>query len=213
MLRTTRPVGFFFLLTLSLVTQAEQETWWQPDAIAGYVGAGTEYKLKQALSFKYESSQETMYAMELDWHLAPENVVNRAAGWIGATIEPVVLVAYRDDRQQDIDIYEAVGYANVKWSNFPWNHKLKTSIAIGWGLSYTSDITANEAQDAIEADPDEGPQRWMNFLSFEYGFGLPQYPQWEVFYRLHHRSGAWGLFASKEVGSNVMGLGVRYIFE
>ena len=90
---------------------------------------------------------------------------------------------------------------------------MRTSLAIGWGLSYTSDITADEAQDAEDVDDDEGPQRWLNYLSFEYAFGLPKYPQWDVFYRLHHRSGAFGLFAANDVGSNVMGLGIRYTFD
>ena len=121
-------------------------------------------------------------------------------------------MAYRDDRQQNIDIYEAAFFANARWSNFPWNDTLMTTIAIGWGVSYTSDITANEAQDEIDTDPDEGPQRWLNYLSFEYGVALPRYPQWQLFYRLHHRSGAFGLFASNDVGSNVMALGLRYQF-
>lgn len=191
---------------------AGDRSWLRPDALAGYAGAGTEYKLKQALLFKYEPSDESMLALELDWHLQPDNLFNRVLSRVGATLEPVVLVAYRDDRQQDIDIYEAAFYANVRWSNFPWNHKLMTTIAIGWGASYTSDITANEAQDAVDADPDEGPQRWLNYLSVEYGVALPKHPQWQLFYRLHHRSGAFSTFAANDVGSNVMGLGLRYRF-
>lgn len=191
---------------------AGEPDWLRPDAIAGYVGGGTEYKLKQALLFKYESSHETMYALELDWHLEPESPFNRIFAWAGATLEPVALVAYRDDRQQKIDIYEAAFFANLRWSNFPWNERLTTTIAIGWGVSYTSDITANEVEDEENTDPDEGPQRWLNYLSVEYGFALPKYPQWQLFYRLHHRSGAFGLFAANDVGSNVMGLGLRYQF-
>jgi hypothetical protein len=183
---------------------------WRPAAASFYVGAGTEYKFRDALKFQYESAQETMYAATLDWDLAADNPLNRGAGWLGATLEPGVLLAYRDDRQQDIDIYEFAFYGTLRWSRFPWSDTLPTTIALSWGLSYTSDITANEAEDAENTDPDEGPQRWLNYLAVEYGFSPPQHRRWQFFYRLHHRSGASGLFASHEVGSNVMGFGVRY---
>ena len=140
---------------------------WRPSTASMYVGAGTEYKFREALAFRYESSQETMYSLALDWHLAPDNAFNRAAAWLGATLEPAVLVGYRDDRNQDLDIYEFALYANLRWSRFPWNDRLPTTVAIGWGVSYTSDLTANEAMDDVEAPPDEGPQRWLNFLGVE----------------------------------------------
>ena len=206
---------FFLLVVLVSISGAchsDGGSWLYPDSVAGYVGAGTEYKLKQALAFRYDSSHETMYAIEADWELDPDSVFNRAAGWIGATIEPVFLLAHRDDRQQDIGITEGALFASLRWSNFPWNDALPTAMAIGWGVSYTDGLTANEAQDAQDTDEDEGPQRWLNYLSVEYAFGLPQYPRWQVFYRLHHRSGAFGLFAANDVGSNVMGLGLRYRF-
>lgn len=185
---------------------------WRPASTSIYLGAGNEYKFRDALAFRYESAQETMVSLTFDWHLADRNPFSRAAAWLGATLEPAVLLGYRDDRQQDLDIYELALYANLRWSDFPWNDRLPTTIAVGWGASYTSDITANEAEDAVEAPPDEGPQRWLNYLVVEYGFSLPHDPRWQFFYRLHHRSGASGLFASHEVGSNVMGLGVRYSF-
>lgn len=178
--------------------------------MSAYIGAGTEYKFREALAFQYESSRETQYALTADWELVPDNLVNRGLAYLGATLEPAVLLAYRDDRQQNIGITEVALYANLRWSRFPWSDRLPTTIALGWGLSYTSDITANEAEDAENTDPDKGPQRWLNYLAVEYGFWLPQHPRWQFFYRLHHRSGASGLFASHEVGSNVMGLGVRY---
>ena len=202
----------FALLIGAAAQPAAAWEWRRPATISSYVGAGNEYRFKQALAFKYESAHETMYALSLDWHLPPDSAVNRGAAWLGASIEPAVLVGYRDDRQQDIGIAEAVLCANLRWSNFPWNDSLRTSLAIGWGVSYTSDITANEAEDAAKTDPDEGPQRWLNYLSFEAGFALPRNPNWQLFYRLHHRSGAFGLFADNDVGSNVMGLGVRYFF-
>ena len=210
MLKRKRIALLLALVLIPAMAVGDDDSWLQPDSIAGWVGAGTEYKLKQALAFRYESSHETAYAIEADWELKADNPFNRAAGWIGATIEPVFLLAYRDDRQQDIGITEGALFANLRWSNFPWNNTLPTSIAIGWGVSYTDGLTANEAQDAKYTDDDEGPQRWLNYLAVEYAFGLPQYPGWQLFYRLHHRSGAFGLFAANDVGSNVMGLGLRY---
>lgn len=207
---------FWNLICLVSAPFAEEtpgdQAWYQPDAVAVYVGAGSEEKFKPSLAFKFESAHETMYAAELDWHLTEQNFFNRMAGYIGAEIEPAVLIAYRDDRIQDEGIEEIVLFAHIRWSKFPWNHKLMTTIAIGEGVSYTNGLTTNELIDAADADEDEGPQRWLNFISLELTAALPAHPQWQVFYRLHHRSGAFGLFAANDVGSNVMGLGVRYMF-
>lgn len=202
----------FLMSSLHAEEEPGNKAWYKPDAFAVYVGAGSEEKFKPSLAFKFESAHETMYAAELDWHLSDENFFNRMAAYIGAEIEPAALLAYRDDRVQDVGIEEIVLFAHLRWSKFPWNHKLLTTIAIGEGVSYTNGLTTNELIDAAETDPDEGPQRWLNFISFEVTAGLPAHPQWQVFYRLHHRSGAFGLFAANDVGSNVMGLGVRYLF-
>ncbi|MEL7045667.1 MAG: hypothetical protein AAGL66_11690, partial [Pseudomonadota bacterium] len=113
---------------------------WRPASTSIYLGAGNEYKFRDALAFRYESAQETMLSLTFDWQLADHNPFNRAAAWLGATLEPVVLLGYRDDRQQDLDIYEFALYANLRWSEFPWNDRLPTTIAVGWGASYTSDI-------------------------------------------------------------------------
>jgi hypothetical protein len=43
-------------------------------------------------------------------------------------------------------------------------------------------------------------------------FALPKYPQWQLAYRIHHRSGIYGVFDT-DSGSNTIGLGLRYFFD
>jgi hypothetical protein len=54
--------------------------------------------------------------------------------------------------------------------------------------------------------------RLLNYLMFELAVAVPQRPQWTLFARVHHRSGAFGLFDGVSGGSNVVGAGVRYSF-
>lgn len=96
----------------------------------------------------------------------------------------------------------------VRWRQFPWNEVLRTSVAVGDGLSWASEIPALE-----RAFHDEGEStQLLNYLLFEWTFGLPDVPEWDLALRIHHRSGIFGLFDGVTGGSNVLGLGLRYGF-
>jgi hypothetical protein len=47
----------------------------------------------------------------------------------------------------------------------------------------------------------------------EAAFALPAYPQIQVVGRIHHRSGAFGLYRAGNTGSNAVGIGIRYLFD
>lgn len=83
---------------------------------------------------------------------------------------------------------------------------------LGWanGFSYALEVPK------FERGPDG--TRGQDTVPFQYymGFELSHQPQnWdniEVFARLHHRSGIYGVISPDKTGSNYLGLGVRYIF-
>jgi hypothetical protein len=107
-------------------------------------------------------------------------------------------------------IFELNPMVMLHWKYFPWNQWLLTTVGIGEGISYATNIPAIEMR---KTHHDWGaPERLVNFLAFEATFSLPAYPQWELVGRIHHRSTAWGTYRAGNSSSNALGLGLRYLF-
>ena len=91
----------------------------------------------------------------------------------------------------------------VRWLPFPWDSFIDTSMAAGVGLSY-----------AFETPEVEGlhTPKFLGYLMCEISLSLPSLPRWAVVTRLHHRSGAGGLFYGRRDASNGLGFGVQFNF-
>ncbi len=92
------------------------------------------------------------------------------------------------------------------WLTFPWNHIVRTSIALGQGVSYATEIPE------IEEQSYEKTAQFLGYLLFEATFSLSQYSRWNIVARIHHRSGASGFFSGVNGASNAFGIGVSYSF-
>jgi hypothetical protein len=95
----------------------------------------------------------------------------------------------------------------ARWLRFPWNDIIKTSFAVGEGLSLASETPQFEKK-----YHGEETNAFLNYLMFEFDFALPDNPRWSLVTRLHHRSGVYGLFNGVDGASNALGLGIRYHF-
>lgn len=104
------------------------------------------------------------------------------------------------------DHFEVNALLGLRWLPFPWDRYLDTSFAAGAGLSYATD------EPEIEIEKNDRTKRLLGYLMFELGVVVPQQPKWTLFARVHHRSGAFGLFDGVSGGSNVVGAGLRYTF-
>ena len=104
------------------------------------------------------------------------------------------------------DHFEFNALLGLRWLPFPWDRYLDTSFAVGAGLSYATD------DPEIEVEKNDRTARLLGYLMFELGVVVPQQPKWTLFARVHHRSGAFGLFDGVSGGSNVLGAGLRYAF-
>jgi hypothetical protein len=94
----------------------------------------------------------------------------------------------------------------VRWLRFPWDGYVDTSLAVGAGVSYALETPEIEAVGVTDT-----PQL-LGYLMFEIAASLPTMPDWFFVARLHHRSGANGLFGDRLDASNAVGLGIRYGF-
>jgi hypothetical protein len=90
----------------------------------------------------------------------------------------------------------------ARWVTFPWNAYLPTTVAVGEGTSYATEVP--------ELEQEAGASQWLNYLMFEVTFALPKYPEWAIVGRIHHRSGFFGALAPN--GSNVVAAGIKYRF-
>jgi hypothetical protein len=95
----------------------------------------------------------------------------------------------------------------ARWLTFPWNRYIETTFAIGEGLSYNTEKATFE-----ERLHGEKTSNLVNGMTFEWTFDVPYYPGWSLVWRLHHRSGVYGLYDGVHGASNAMGIGLKYRF-
>lgn len=95
--------------------------------------------------------------------------------------------------------------ANARWTDFPWNDVVPTTVSFALGTSY-------ETQVPREEEPLNGgfSKQWLAFWLFEIELS-PSQSLWSGVIRVHHRSTAFGLFGEGG-GSNWLVLGVRRYF-
>ena len=104
------------------------------------------------------------------------------------------------------DHWEFNGLGISRWLPFPWDKHIDTSMAMGLGLSYATETPEIEAKNHSDTN------QFLAYLMFEAAFALPDTPQWSLVTRIHHRSGAYGLFNGVTGASNAWGVGIRYNF-
>jgi hypothetical protein len=159
-----------------------------------YGGVHVQPDLEHALTFQWESFDNSYMAVAA---LARE--FWRYEQWISLELEGQVGKFFGDD-----DGWQFNGLLIARWNKFPWDNYVDTSFAMGDGLSYNTEVTT------VEEEDDEDAGKWLNYLLLELTLGLPQYPRWDLVYRIHHRSSVRGLIGA--AGSNYVTLGVKYSF-
>jgi hypothetical protein len=177
-----------------------------PNAVAYYYGITGTDALGSILVGQFHRWPEHIQSIEYTHTLDPHNAFRRFFHPLVNIVQVSANLTQRNGRGQPL-IYEFNPYFEGRWDNFPWNHVIHTSFAIGEGVSYATSIPA------IESKASENTKRLLNFLMLEATFGLPTHPHWELMLRIHHRSGAYGLYHAGNTGSNDIGLGLRYLFD
>jgi hypothetical protein len=95
----------------------------------------------------------------------------------------------------------------VRWKWLPWNEYVYTNFRLGLvGLSYDTSVPDWERHQVGRYDK---RSRFLNFLVPEFTFSPSKDAPFEVFVRVHHRSGAYGVII-KDQASNYISAGVRF---
>lgn len=174
-----------------------------PWGVMFYYGKLQETSLLNAFYLNAKTGP-AIYSFEVSHELAKDNAIRHFMQPILTTMAIAGNVSYINDPAGPV--YEFDPYLQFRWANFPWERFIANTIAAGWGVSYDSRVTTWEHRDS------NNTKRFLNYLMFETTFALPQYPQWQLVVRLHHRSGAFGLYGADNTGSNFLGVGLRYNF-
>lgn len=150
---------------------------------------------------------EHIQSIELTHTVGTDNWLRRLVYPLVGVVQLSANFTVRSDNNNHT-IYEfIIPYIEGRWSEFPWNTYLMTSFAIGEGISYATSIPS------LEGKSSDNTKRMLNYMLLEATFSLPSKPRWQLVLRLHHRSGAYGLYHAGNTGSNNVGLGLRYLFD
>ncbi len=103
---------------------------------------------------------------------------------------------------------EAAVAPALRWSGFPWNEIVHTSISLApLGVSYTTSVSP------LERGKDGKGAQWLNWLFIEAAFANPKDKSTEFFMRLHHRCAVYDLINNYGAnGEDFFALGFRMKF-
>jgi len=128
-----------------------------------------------------------------------------ASFWRHWTLEPEVGIGQRFGRQSATEVWGAFFF---RYSGFPWDGVVTTTMALSTGLNWASEVTEVE-QDRAK---DGSGSQLMHYFSPEITFAAPSRPDLELVFRFHHRSGVFGLISDAWGGAQYASVGVRLRF-
>lgn len=177
-----------------------------PWAVMYYYGFTQANALTQILQGHTVRWPEHIQSAELAYTLNENNVVRQFFRPLVGIVQLAANFTLRVGSNQHT-IYEFNPYIGWRWANLPWNHYLYTTLSIGEGVSYDTSVSS------LEKKSNQNTKRLLNYLMLEATFAIPAYPRTQLVARIHHRSGAFGLYRAGNTGSNDIGLGLRYLFD
>jgi|SRR5579885_2703461 hypothetical protein len=199
--------NLFTVPSSAIVYPAGQQLYDQyPWAVLYYYGITGSDALARMFEGQFHRWPEHIQSIELTHTLSEQNFLRRLVNPLVGVVQISANVTMRNGSNEHT-IYEFNPYVEGRWANFPWNKYINTSFAIGEGISYDTSVSS------LEKRSNENTKRLLNYLLLEATFAPPSYPRLQLVARIHHRSGAYGLYHAGNTGSNDVGLGIRYLFD
>lgn len=113
-----------------------------------------------------------------------------------------------DQRLGDMHATTAWLAVNFRWTRFPWNNIVATTIALSDGPSMASEI---DREERVRSQNGHGSDL-LNFASPEITFALPDHPEDQLVFRYQHRSGIFGVINGVDEASSFACIGFRRLF-
>jgi hypothetical protein len=106
------------------------------------------------------------------------------------------------------DHWEFTAMLLFRLNAFPWDKHVDTSFAIGDGLSFPTELPAEE----LNAHTRGNSGRLLNSVMMEITVADPDLPEWALALRYHHRSGFFRTFSDVGEASTMFGVGLKRNF-
>lgn len=138
-----------------------------------------------------------------EWHWGKAQLVGAAVSrrlltlWHALNIEPEAGLARRFGSMHTDEAWLALYF---RWTRFPWNRYLYTTIAISTGPSFAVDLPIGSHSAHL-----------LNYFSPELTFALPTQPRYALLVQYHHRSHMW-IGSVRDPGWQYLTIGLRYHF-
>jgi hypothetical protein len=178
-----------------------------PWSVMAFRGWSNYHTLGRTVRFIWDYAGEDVYGVDVTYTISPTTGFGRffdrnlaarfqVGGKVNARAQP-----------SGVWLPELSAYFALRWRRLPWNHIVATTFSMGEGLSIVSDVPEVE----ILTTEVGGTSRLLNYWMMEMTLAVPSLPYLQLVGRIHHRSGAFGLFGdAQESGSNTVGLGIRW---
>ena len=169
--------------------------------VAGLVGAPTRGNVFQAFLLQPGLERSGVVGAAVNWE---------ASGYFIPTGEQISGLELEASLSQHFGLQaHAEGTLAVvaRWHAFLVDDAIQATASIGQGISWATSVPVLE------------DRRWpiarqlMSYNSYELTLASPGRPGTMLVFRLHHRSGMFGVFGGAREGSNVALMGLRYRFD
>ena len=171
-------------------------------------GRMTDASLVDDVVFNFGWAEAKLYSGEIGYTLKDDNPFVKFMDPVLSSVDVAMNVTYQDDPAGTIFVFSP--YIMARWSNFPWSNTIRTTFGLGGGLSYATDIPSIEIN---PNDPNGNYSGLLHYIALEATFALPKYKDWQLVYRLHHRSGVFGLMQAENSGNTAIQIGIRHYFK
>lgn len=121
--------------------------------------------------------------------------------YVGIDAETQVIKHFGTQRH-----WEFTAFFSLRWLVFPWDEYVDTTLAIGDGITYATEVPTLERRVFGE---DEAT-RALNYVVIETTFRLPDASNWELSLRLQHRSGVFRMLDNVQEASTNLVLGIKF---
>jgi hypothetical protein len=113
---------------------------------------------------------------------------------------------FGDFRGREVEYQEAAAALNLRWKDMPWDRTADTSLGFGLGVSLATEVPEPEVR--LNGASDEV----LVYMMVDATLAHPRHPWAALFFRVHHRSGGYGLLGGVKGGSNYLTGGLRFEF-
>jgi hypothetical protein len=147
--------------------------------------------------------RQALTLMPWHWRWGGSDLVGAAVSrrlltlWGALDVEPEIGAAKRIGDMHSDEGWVALYF---RWTQFPWNRWVQTTVALNTGISYVADLP-----------PGSHGAEFLHYVGPEVTFALPGYSQYQLLVQLHHRSGVW-IGNSVDPGWQYLAIGLRYRF-